>query len=35
MGKLKCFVDLGPIKTVLTFHMLQCDFLCVLGILFL
>ena len=35
VGKAKCFVDLGPIKTVLTFHMLQCDIPCVLGIPFL
>ena len=33
--KVKCFVDLGPMKTVLTFHMLQCDIPCVLGIPFL
>ena len=34
-GKVKCFVDLGPMKTTLTFHVLQCDILCVLGIPFL
>ena len=31
----KCFVYLGHMKTALiTFHMLQCDIPCVLGILF-
>ena len=35
VGKVKCFVDLGPIKTALTFHMIQCNILCILGILFL
>ena len=35
VGKVKCFVDLGPMKTALAFHVLQCDFPCVLGILFL
>ena len=33
--KLSAFVDLGPMKTTLTFHVLQCDIPCVLGILFL
>ena len=33
--KVKCFVDLGPMKTTLTFHVLQCDIPCVLGIPFL
>ena len=35
VGKVKCFVDLGPMKTALTFHVLQCDIPCVLGIPFL
>ena len=35
VGKIKCFVDLGPMKTALTFHVLQCDILCVLVIPFL
>ena len=35
VGKVKCFVDLGPMKTALTFYMLQCDIPCVLGIEFL
>ena len=35
VGKLKCFVDLGSIKTALTLHMLQHDIPCILGIPFL
>ena len=35
VGKVKCFVDLGPINTALTIHVLQCDIPCVLGISFL
>ena len=35
VGKVKCFVDLGPMKTALTIHVLQCDIPCVLGIPFL
>ena len=35
VGKFNCFEDLGPMKTAFTFHMLQCDILCVLGIPFL
>ena len=35
VGKVKCLVDLGPMKTALTFHVLQYDIPCVLGILFL
>ena len=35
VGKVRCFVDLGPIKTVLTFYILDCNILCVLCIPFL
>jgi len=35
IGKIRCLVDLGPMKTALTFHVLQCDIPCVLGIPFL
>ena len=35
MGKVKYFVDLVPMKTALTFHVLQYDIPCVLRILFL
>ena len=35
MGKVKCIVELGPIKSALTFHVLQCDIPCVLEIPFL
>ena len=35
VGKVKCFVYLGPMRTVLTFHVLQCDISCVLVIPFL
>ena len=35
MGKVKCFMDLGPIKTALTFRVLQYNIPCVLGIPFL
>ena len=35
VGKLKCSVDLGPIKTGLTFHLQQCDIPCVLRTPFL
>ena len=30
VGKVKCFVNLGPMKTALTFHVLQCDIPCVI-----
>ena len=35
IGKFRCFVDLGPMKTALDFHVLECDVPCVLGIPFL
>ena len=35
VGKIKGFVDLSLMKTSLTFHVLQCDIPCVLGIPFL
>ena len=35
VGKVKCFVDLGPMKTALSFYVLRCDILCVLRIPFL
>ena len=34
-GKLYCLVDLGPMKTVLTFYILDCNVPCVLGLYFL
>ena len=35
VGKVRCFVYLGPMKTALTFYMLDCNVPCVLGIPFL
>ena len=35
VGKVYCFVDLGPMKTALTFYVLDCNVPCVLGIPFL
>ena len=35
VGKLRCLVYLGPIKTVLTFHVLYCNVPCILGLLVL
>ena len=35
VGKVHCFVDLGPMKTALTFYVLDCNVPCVLGIPFL
>ena len=35
VGKVCCFVDLGPMKTALTFYVLDCNVPCVLGIPFL
>ena len=35
VGKLCCLVDLGPMKTVLTFYILDCNVPCVLGLPFL
>ena len=35
VGKVKCFVDLGPMKSAITFHVLQCDIPCISGIPFL
>ena len=35
VSKVRCFVDLGPIKTALTFYVLDCNIPCVLGIPFL
>ena len=34
VGKLYCLVDLGPIKTELTFYILYCNIPCVLGLSF-
>ena len=33
--KVKFFVDLGPMKTALTFHVLECDIPCISEIQFL
>ena len=35
VGRLCYLVDLGPMKTVLTFYVLDCSILCVLGLPFL
>ena len=35
VGKLCCLVDLGPMKTALTFYVLDCNIPCVLGLPFL
>ena len=35
VGKLHCLVDLGPMKTALTFYVLDCNIPCVLGLPFL
>ena len=35
VGKVRCFVDLGPMKTAQTFYMLDWNVPCVLGIPFL
>ena len=35
VGKVRCFVDLGQMKTALTFYVLDCNVPCVLGIPFL
>ena len=35
VGKAHCFVDLGPMKTALTFYVLDCNVSCELGIPFL
>ena len=35
VAKVKCFVDLGPIKTAFIIYMLHCNIPCILGILFL
>ena len=35
VGKVKSFVDLSPMKTVLSFYMLQCNIPCVWAIPFL
>ena len=35
VGKLCCLVDLGPMKTALTFYVLYYNALCVLGLPFL
>ena len=35
VAKLRCFVDLGPMKTALTFYILDCSVPCVLGLPFL
>ena len=34
IGKACCFVDLGPMKTAITFYVLDCNVPCVLGIPF-
>ena len=34
VGKVKCFLGLGHMKTAVAFYVLQCDIPCVLGILF-
>ena len=35
ISKLYCFVDLVPMKTALTFHVLDCNIPCILGLTFL
>ena len=35
VGKLYCLVDLGSMKTALTFYILNCNIPCVLGLPFL
>ena len=35
IGKLHYLVDLGPMKTVLTIYILDCNILCILGLYFL
>ena len=35
VGKVCCFIDLGPMKIALTFYVLDCNIPCVLGIPFL
>ena len=35
IGKVRSFVDLGPMTTALTFYVLDCNVPCVLGIPFL
>ena len=32
VSKLRCLVDLGPMKAALTFYVLNCNLLCLLGL---
>ena len=35
VGKMRCFIDLEPMKIAITFYVLDCNVPCILGILFL